>query len=54
MNKIKIPRLFLVLFLAGVVASCRDNPDSKKIAEEKKKMKRRSTPAAPSATRSSW
>jgi hypothetical protein len=35
MNKINIPRLFLVLFLAGVVASCRDNPDSKKIAEEK-------------------
>jgi predicted outer membrane protein len=31
---INIPRLFMVLFLAGASASCRDNPDSKQIAQE--------------------
>lgn len=29
-----IPQLFLVLFSAGALASCRDNPDSKQIAQE--------------------
>lgn len=34
MNTINIQRLLLVLFLAGAAASCRDKPDSKKIAED--------------------
>lgn len=34
MKTVNFQRLSLVLFLAGALASCRDKPDSKKIAED--------------------